>query len=135
MTTPGATRQGAVVTHLIIAGNFISHSGLTLSWKFDADALSDVDIESIARVAVSTGIVQRFSNVWGVPSGGIRLANAFAPWATEGDFGTLIVDDVLTTGASMEGAKQRWGAEQGFVILARTNPQAWIKTMFRSYEP
>ena len=90
---------------LFRGGRFTLHSGDTSTLKIDCDALSDEDWQSIAA-QVSTRF--RFGAVIGVPRGGVPFARALEPYVDDtlcGD--TLIVDDVLTTGASMEAAKER----------------------------
>lgn len=109
-------------------GWFSSHSGFQLPWKFDADALSDNDLEAIARI-----LQWKFSfgNVLGVPRGGCRLAVACQKYTTPG-YPILIVDDVLTTGNSMR--KFRGEVEQdhpgrpvlGAVILTRGLCPDWV---------
>ena len=52
----------------------------------------------------------RFSTVYGIPTGGERLAKALEKYTTENSC-FLIVDDVFTTGNSMEKArKESWNA-------------------------
>ena len=90
------------MTDLFQYGTFTSHSGIRLPWKFDADALTDGDIEVLAEI-VSRKFI--FSCVYGIPRGGLRLAKALLPYCKP-DYPTLIVDDVLTTGASIIGMRE-----------------------------
>ena len=106
-------------------GKFTSHSGLVLDWKIDCDALSDEDIETIAYVA--SRMVGTFSGVFGIPTGGERLAKALDKYSNpRAPAQCLIVDDVLTTGKSMEEAAKKLPPSKGFVIFARTNPPEWF---------
>jgi len=105
-------------------GDFQLHSGDLSSWKIDCDALTDEDIETLAWMIADRFM---FGSVEGVPSGGLRLAEALARWARTGKL--LIVDDVLTTGASME--EQRAGREAiGVVIFARRACPDWVTPVF-----
>ena len=110
---------------LFIDGLFISHSGKELEFKIEADALSDRTIETIAKIIKRKKL---FSEVYGIPTGGERLAKALEKYAhPEG--GLLIVDDVLTTGDSMEKAKHKFGRlnTAGAVIIARGPCPDWIE--------
>lgn len=118
-------------------GDFVSHSGFTLPFKIDCDALSEEYIECIAEF-----IVQRteFFMVDGIPSGGCRLAEALNKYPMrEVPSNCLIVDDVLTTGASMEEHKARFCEVNmihpddvvGWVIFARIKPPEWINAVFQ----
>lgn len=82
-------------------GDFTLHSGGGSTFKIDCDALTDNDLQALARIAVN--ILPPFGEVYGIPRGGERLAEALKPYATAGDKTLLIVDDVLTTGASIIG--------------------------------
>jgi len=82
---------------LFVFGDFALHSGQRSSWKIDCDALSDEDIQTLAHMARS--ILPPFGDVIGVPRGGLRLADALR--GTSFGHRVLVVDDVLTTGASM----------------------------------
>ena len=112
---------------LFQSGAFALHSGELSNWRIDCDALTDADIETLALV-VAEGVGD-FGTVEGVPKGGLRLAKALEVYAQGGSL--LIVDDVLTTGASME--EQRAGREAvGAVIFARGECPAWVTPLFSS---
>lgn len=116
---------------LIDFGWFASHSGFQLPWKVDCDSLSDSDIESVARILQWKFA---FSQVLGVPRGGLRLAAACKKHTTEG-YPLLIVDDVLTTGRSMKefrkSVTQEWsGPIIGAVMFARGECPNWVWPIF-----
>lgn len=122
---------------LISFGWFASSSGLQLPWKFDADFLSDETIDEIAKILQWKFA---FSGVHAVPSdetppknpAGPRLAKALQRHKTPG-YPLLIVDDVLTTGNSMNRFRAEIGASQsttGFVICARGPCPNWIWPLF-----
>lgn len=128
--------------NLFQTGVFTLHSGGKTSLKIDCDALTDADIDTIA--AQLTMRLHPFSSVQGIPTGGTRLSKAmthhFQP-----NGGTLIVDDVWTTGSSMYEAYRQldsgyqkhpeWNRPnlarlQGAVIFARSTPVSWVVPMF-----
>ncbi len=106
----------------------ISHAGLHLPFKIECDALADEDIETLAAIISRA---HKFSSVCGVPRGGLRLAFALEKYrSTEGP--ALIVDDVLTTGASMEEARLKSSEDVlGVVIFARGKCPSWVKPIFQ----
>jgi orotate phosphoribosyltransferase len=110
--------------------NFIMHSGEVGTWKIECDHLSDEDIETFAKI-ISSKI--QFSTVYGVPTGGERLAKVLEKYAKEGGC-SLIVDDVLTTGSSMIKARKKLGLSDpvGVVLFSRRqlDPASWIKAVF-----
>lgn len=108
--------------------SFISHSGFSLSFKINCDALSDEDIETLADIIAKKF---SFSKIYGVPRGGLRLANALEKYLSPNG-PVLIVDDVLTTGKSMEEAKEKFLNEDviGVVIFARGRCPFWVRTLF-----
>jgi len=110
--------------NLIVAEEFISHAGRLLDFKIECDALSDADIAALASV-IARRI--KFGAVYGVPRGGLRLANALEPYATSGP--RLIVDDVLTTGKSMVEVRNSTN-DRGVVIFARGPCPDWITPIF-----
>lgn len=123
--------------NLFTLGNFILSSGRRSDWKIDCDALTDEDIEALARMIRE--IVNPFSSVEGIPRGGLRLAKALEQYAThESDIPThLIVDDVLTTGNSLREAKilfQQYNPSSpvvGAVIFARGPCPPWVSVLFQ----
>lgn len=118
-------REARTTPNLFQLGKFILHSNATSAWKIDCDALTDADIAAVA--AMFSEILPPFGSVEGVPRGGLRLAKALEPFVTTGR--VLIVDDVLTTGRSME--DQRAGRDAiGAVIFARNVCRPWIVPLF-----
>jgi len=113
---------------LINFGWFASHSNRRLPWKIDCDALTDHAITAIAQIIRGRFA---FGGVYGVPSGGTRLANALESRLTP-EYPLLIVDDVLTTGKSMNDARQRVGMPNtiGVVIFARGLCPNWVWPIF-----
>ena len=116
---------------------FTSHSGKKLLFKIDCDALTNEDIECIAEFIASK---TEFGVVDGIPRGGIRLANALEKYAViDAPFNYLIVDDVFTTGTSMEAHKAKLSPlinpndVVGWVIFARGKLPLWINAMFQLY--
>ncbi len=110
---------------------FSSHGGITLSFKIECDALNDADLATLADL-INRGFV--FGKVYGVPRGGTRLADALRKFCVASEV-TLIVDDVFTTGASMENARQEIGENSvGVVIFARADCPSWIHPIFQLSE-
>lgn len=110
-------------THL----NSILHSGGRSDWLIDCDALSDGSVSTLAWLIAGRFV---FREAIGVPRGGLRLAQELNRYATAAG-GILIVDDVLTTGASMEGIRKDFGGDpQGVVIFARGACPDWVTPVF-----
>jgi hypothetical protein len=113
---------------LFVKRDFVMHSGGVAHWKIECDAITDSAIETLAWIIADKG---KFKRVVGVPMGGIRLAVALQKYVSnEGP--TLIVDDVLTTGQSMEEAKAKIGDPTaiGIVIFARNRCPSWVRPIF-----
>ena len=115
--------------HLFQLGDFTLSSGARSSWKIDADALTDADIEALAEMIRL--MVGPFASVEGVPRGGLRLAEALRKHCSlQGKL--LIVDDVLTTGGSMETHRLNMDGGTpvvGAVIFARGQCPPWIQAV------
>lgn len=111
--------------NLLQLGDFALASGRKSRFKIDCDALSDADIATAA--AWLAELLPPFGWVEGVPRGGLRLAAALRFYASIGPL--LVVDDVFTTGNSME--RQRAGREAiGAVIFARGPCPPWVTPLF-----
>lgn len=114
--------------NLIKFGWFVSYSGFQLPWKVDCDALTDEDLNSLARL-ISWKFA--FSDVYGIPNGGTRLMKDLKPYAVDKDYPVLIVDDVLTTGKSMTQARRFIGDHSfGVVIFNRGVCPDWVWPIF-----
>lgn len=116
------------MTDLIQFGWFSTHSKFQLPWKIDCDAMADSDIDAIAQLIRWKFA---FGAVYGVPRGGIRLAEALEPHC-EKHYPLLIVDDVLTTGRSMIEAREKLKILPviGIVIVARGKCPDWVWPIF-----
>ena len=115
--------------NLFQLGNFVSHAGKELEWKIECDALTDEDWECLAKM-----ISERcqFGSVYGIPRGGVKLANALEKYTTPNNPYRLVVDDVYTTGKSMNEAMNP--GDIGFVVFARKrvdfSPHRYIRALF-----
>ena len=118
-------------------GNFELHSGEQSTWKIDCDALTDEDLGTLARIISDylalSAQYSEFGKVVGIPRGGLRLAQALEAYITPGCPLTLIVDDVLTTGQSMEAVRMFIGREEclGVVLFARNPCPPWVRAVFK----
>ena len=116
--------------------NFKSHSGLNLTWKIEMDALSEQDWFTIKKMIME--ITPPFREAVGIPRGGVKLGDLLNEHATgkEGD-PICIVDDVLTTGGSMEYFLSQYQRNRrpftaiGWVVFARTQCPPWVKALFQ----
>ena len=105
--------------------NFRLHSGAPSAWKVECDTLT---LEDWRTLAFLTARKLKFRTVEGAPYGGLAFAEALQLYAEpQSDYlPQLIVDDVLTTGLSME--TQRAGRDRviGVVVFAREACPGWI---------
>ena len=88
-------------------------------------------------------LTQPFQVAVGVPRGGIKLGKLLNEYATGDEKDPVcIVDDVLTTGGSMEVFYQKHLHVQsilgnkaftafGWVVYARNQPPNWVKALFQ----
>ena len=127
------------MTNLFERGKFTSNAGITLDYKIDCDALTDEDIETLAKVI---GEGMGFSKAISVPTGGDRLTAALVQYEDITYDTILIVDDVLTTGGSMERVKKRvmhdysdeYDEIIGIVVFARGECPDWIEAIFQLWD-
>lgn len=118
-------------------GVFKLASGRTSDFKIECDALKNADYEALANVICHQMV---FSKVYGVPSGGLHFADVLHHRAVEASRCILIVDDVYTTGLSInhyrvEVERQNPGRViKGVVIFARDEiswqDRRWISPIF-----
>lgn len=111
-------------------------SGRQSDFKIECDALTDEDWECLAYL-ISKKI--KFSTVIGVPSGGKKLEQKLIKYQTVDKSDkqvTLIVDDVLTTGNSMNEIKKLIKTKdiKGVVVFARGKCPEWVQPLF-SFSP
>lgn len=122
-------------------GEFKLHAGAISYFLIDCKALTEEDLQVLARVVVDR--INPFHRVIGIPEGGLRFAEALRQHQTSkkgmrfsGQCDVLIVDDVVTTGTSMEEAlresNETAARVQGVTIFSRTpEPIPWIYSIFR----
>lgn len=84
------------------------NSGRWSSYKIECDHLSDAEVQ--AACALLAEVLPPFGWVSGVPTGGDRLAEAMKPFASDDRGPLLIIDDVWTTGGSVERHRSGFGA-------------------------
>lgn len=111
---------------LFTFGDFTLHGGERSCWKIDCDALTDGDLVTLARMIADA--MPTFGSVEGVPRGGLRIAEALQAHVTAGPL--LIVDDVFTTGASMEAHRAGRFAIGAVIFARRADWPAWIRPLF-----
>ena len=103
------------------------HSGGTSEWKIECDGLTEEEIDTFA-VLISNRF--KFGSVMGVPRGGWRIANALQKYCSGWYNNRLIVDDVLTSGASMEQYRES-ELDIGVVLFARGPCPLWVHPVFQ----
>lgn len=122
---------------LFETGTFTAHSGRVLRWKIECDDLDDAAWDVIAEQAydvLTHGGLRRYGQVEGVPRGGLRLADVLRKRVSPTSDRLVIVDDVLTTGASME-AQRRGRDASGLVVFDRSGMRLpeWIQALWTSH--
>lgn len=116
--------------NLLKYGSHRLSSGLISSFKIECDDISSSDWWNAALIMGQA--IPAFGRVESVISGGDKWASYWHSLAVQGNPNLLIVDDVLTTGASME--KQRHGRPAlGVVMFARGPVPDWVTPMFSIY--
>lgn len=120
--------------HLFQQGVFELHSGDTSKFKIECGALTKPDWDTLAQIVTAK---LKFSYVIGVPTGGLMFAESLKPYTSDGNYPWLIVDDVLTTGGSMEEAKNTFVESvmeiRGIVLFARQKTPDWIESIFQMW--
>lgn len=80
-------------------GDYTFASGRRSTFKVECDDLTDAELAAMCSVLAR--ILRPFGEVHGVPTGGLRVADHMRPHSVPGCM-PLVVDDVWTTGGSME---------------------------------
>ena len=115
--------------------DFKSHSGLDLTWKIEMDAPSHGEWECIAQMIME--LTPPFKEAIGIPRGGYILGKLMNKHGTgKREDPICIVDDVLTTGGSMNEfrTKRQWRNPSkyiGWVVFARSQPPDWVTALFQ----
>ena len=117
--------------------DFTSHAGLDLTWKIEMDALSHREWECISHMIRE--LSPPFREAIGIPRGGNVLGKLLNRHGTgKEEHPICIVDDVLTTGMSMDTYREEMDIERwqkscalGWVVFARVRPPKWIKELFQ----
>ena len=121
-------------THLFVEEDFKSHAGLDLHWKIEMDALDEAEWKCIARMIMEYQ-TEPFQAAIGIPRGGLKLSVYLNDYSTQNNNDPyLIVDDVLTTGGSMEEFKKDYFDKKkvfGWVVFSRLKPPDWVRTLFQ----
>ena len=88
--------------YLFVEEDFIGHSGGELHWKIECDAIFPNEWKCLAKMIMEHEM-RPFCSALGVPKGGVELGRWLNEYSTGNyDDPYLIVDDVLTTGGSMD---------------------------------
>ena len=103
--------------NLFQLGDFTLRSGAESKWKIECDAFTDNDWEALAVMAAE--ILPPFTEVLGVPRGGLPFAAALQKHIRDAPRTLLIAEDVCTTGGSME--RFRASITPNFVV-----PGMWV---------
>ena len=116
--------------------DFKSHSGLDLSWKIECDGVSKKEWKCLTEMIMDYE-KRPFQSAIGIPRGGVVLGSYLNQYSTKNsDDPILIVDDVLTTGGSMEEFRRKRAFRNptkyiGWVVFARGFPPQWCRALFQ----
>ena len=104
------------------------NSGGIARYKIECEALTDEDFETLAWLIAQKGEIRE---VHGVSNNGRRLAEYVKQHLSNNGV-QLILDDVLTTGATMEAARRDlgWHDALGVVIFSRGPCPRWVLPIF-----
>ena len=120
--------------YLFTEQDFIGHSGDELHWKIECDALFPNEWKCIARMIFEIE-TRPFQAAIGIPRGGVELGRWLNEYSTQNaEHPYLIIDDVLTTGGSMDEYKEEHFKDKdafGWVVFARAKCPDWVTALFQ----
>lgn len=120
---------------MLETGDFKLSSGRKSEFKIECDSLTDTDWATAAKII---GEKTLFGYVYGVPTGGLKFAEHLQKYKKEGHKRVLIVDDVLTTGGSMNRLRDKLSQHHSFydfmgvVLFARGDCPDWVTAIFKT---
>jgi len=123
---------------IFVKEDFISSAGLKLDFKIECDGLDRADIETLAYIISKRYMFQK---AIGIPRGGVELAKTLEKYSRPeyDEYPWLIIDDVLTTGRSMNEMRKSLKKQfpdkviWGVVVFARGKCDLWITPIFRMW--
>ena len=117
---------------LFTVGEVVLHSGATSFWRIDCERFRNADWTDIAAICVAELDLRPFGRTAGVMRGGYPLAMAMERYTTRASDRTVICDDVLTTGGSMEEERVKHDPSKcaGLVVFARGPLPPWVKALW-----
>jgi hypothetical protein len=132
---PFVRARPRVAASLFALGNFELSSGDRSFWKIQCEAFTDADWYAIAHWMMHAMRTQHlsFSEVVGVPTGGLKLAEKLYPYRSTHSLWfapRLVVDDVLTSGVSITQQMNRED-DFGFVVFARGQLPPRVRAMWK----
>lgn len=119
-------------------GDFMVHSNNQSQWKIECDTLIDEDYETLAWIVAMEWNL-KYNGVKAIETGGhifgTKLRKYQQNW-TKRINTLLIVDDVLTTGRSMNEIYEVWKDAKnirliGVIIFARGKCPEWVRPIFQ----
>lgn len=125
--------------NLFQLGDFTLSSGEKSFFKIECDALTDLDIQGLARIIRER---YKFKRVAKVSTGGDRLFEALKGYEDKNERITLIVEDVLNTGKSITKVRDEvvhgmvgtaFADIVGVAIFARIYPPDWVYPIFQMW--
>lgn len=128
--------EGGLSGGLFRSGAFTLASGAVSDFKIDCDALGPGDWEALASLAAKR--LPPFSEVLGVPRGGLRFAEALEAHRTEGADVLLLAEDVVTTGGSItkfrDGLPPSGHRVLGVCVFARGAWPDWVRPLYADWQ-
>lgn len=103
---------------IFLQGEFTLSSGQESQWKVDCDGLTDEDWNTLAAMAMEMWDLE-FGEVIGIPTGGIKFADAMSKYSVGYSDILLVVDDVYTTGNTIETEMNKHKRVAGLVAFTR----------------